>query len=237
MPSRTDDRDDDEEDDREQSERPRPRGRRDEERPSGRRKGGMPAWGWVLIGVGLLLVLGCSGGLAVWLVGKDGGLATKGQAMANAKTIQVNSEHRIGDIGITITGCNDRWMECTSTLGERFNSANFTVVDVTIKNYNPNRLARVGSQVGVAKAIDDRQTELASMVEISSRHPLADAEGRIRKHDEIALRSDEVAKDVIVFERVVPAVKRVTVYLDATAYGGTGYLKADLIIENKKSIK
>lgn len=199
-----------------------------------RRKGGMPGWAWALIAAGGVLVLACGGfGIAVVML-KSAEKNAHDQAMANATVIQFGQEHRIGDIGIKVTGCNDGAVRCDSAFGEQYDIGDFTVIYLTVENHNPTRNADVGGQTDKAVVIDDLGNRLAREIPYSKTHGTGTVRNQIQVGFVRSVRSGEPEQDTVIVARTVPAVKRVKVYIDAKQYGGTGYLVADVPIAERQ---
>ena len=111
--------------------------------------------------VGGVLLLVCGGGVAagVLLLRK---VAKNGMVQGQTVTLRAQQEHRIGDLGITVGGCTEESVDSTSPSGRQMGSKEpYTVVRISLKNYNPNRNATPAGQSGHATVTDDLGTKLA----------------------------------------------------------------------------
>jgi hypothetical protein len=199
----------------------------------------MPGWAWAIIipgGIGALCVLACGGCLlsGAWMSNTAASLQR--QEEANAIQLTPGVEHRIGDVGITVVGCREEVIWGVTPSGrEYFSEKPHTVVELRLKNYNPAKNADIHPQTGAAKVTDDLGNNLdASILRAEDSGWPCRLRGQIEEGKYLSLRSDsEPAKDALIVERTVPAAKKVKVLLDASKYGGRGYLSAELPIQGK----
>lgn len=195
--------------------------------PRPRRKGSL-LWLWLLLGGAGVPVVGCCGCV--------GTLALMGQkriAEDEAATVQLTpgQEHRVGDVGVTVTGCTEGEVYGKSPGGTQIYSKHpYTVVTIALKNYNPAKNAHIGAQSGAAVATDDLGNTLADIAITTEFGFEVDINGQINRGYALELRSDQAGEDKLVLTRTVPAAKTVTVKLDATRYGGRGKLVVTLPI-------
>lgn len=228
-------------DDDDRDDRPRRSRRRDQDDDEPRKpanRGGVPAWVWVLIGVGASLIVCCAGSCGLGGILNSTREAAKRKSFENATAITKGVEHRVGDIGVTVVGCNDQWLDMETPEGFRVKSANFTVIELSVRNYNSHKNADIGSQVNKAIVKDSTGAELPHITTFATNFPRAVPPEQIPFLKARELRSDlGGVKDLIVVDRVPPAIRNVILYLDASAYGGSGYLKVDLPLDNKITVR
>jgi hypothetical protein len=198
---------------------------------------GRPAWVWVTVGACVLVPLIGLGAWALKSASKTHGANTDPLAQAadsvtppeltrspgETKIVKYKESCPSGDISVRVD-----YVEENEVL--EFRDAGGIVrhdalaVFVRLVNRNPGRLITLHSQVGRAQASDDVGNVYTTIDVLGSVDPDSTRDPLLRKDRTRDLRSDVPGGDVILFNRPVASASKLTVYLDAAAYGGTGTL-------------
>ena len=131
-------------------------------------------------------------------------------------------EMRFGDIGVTVVRGKVEAFGSILPPGSAYFHEPAYVVQLVIKNYNPNRVLEVGAQADVATAEDDvgnHYESLKTKNELGIRTYIV---GQIPPGKTLPVRPDKPDEDVLVFDRPVPGASLMRLSLDASRYGGTG---------------
>jgi Zn finger protein HypA/HybF involved in hydrogenase expression len=202
--------------------RRRQRGENQESTPTQPSQGGkLPAWAKVAIGVaGVLFLLTVLNG------------ERKRAEVVDAK---VGEEVWVGDVGVTVAWVGVTRFQSHSPAGHLQDHEPELVVQINLKNRNPNRVIQVGGQSGACRVKDDvgntyreisAKTDFGFTSTIVRQIPVG--KGR-------DLRSDQNYEpgDVVVFDQPVPGASELVVTLKADVYGGNGTIRVVSPIKGK----
>lgn len=141
------------------------------------------------------------------------------------RPVKVGGSVDVGDLSLKIMSA-----KVTGFLDDQDNSHTGLVVEFAVTCTNPKRIATVPAQAGRARMTDDVGNTYQENL-VAGR--FGDAAGllwdRIRHKREVRLQSSGgPLKDAVIFEKPVEGAARVTVDLDASAYGGGGVIRLEL---------
>lgn len=135
-------------------------------------------------------------------------------------------EVRVGDLGLTMQIVNvgiQSGLDPNGTLA--YSDQDHLFIKLVIKNYNPNKMARVSSQRD-PKLTDEHGNTYDQVKQMKNNRGRPIATDFAIGNGKIAdVRSDREGTDAYVFTPPVPGANTLTLTLDATSYGGTGVIK------------
>jgi hypothetical protein len=142
---------------------------------------------------------------------------------------QLGQEIEIRDITITLDKAS---RECIySDAGRRWvcDQDEGVILRFTLRNYNPDRFVSARAQMG-ATLVDDLGNVYAhfKLMDGSRRVPVFMFQGASPDYVQAIepgfwnFRSDEIRREMVVFERPVPGARKLTFRLDSGCYGGRG---------------
>jgi pSer/pThr/pTyr-binding forkhead associated (FHA) protein len=134
-------------------------------------------------------------------------------------------ELRFGDLGVTPSGARVRAYTSTTAAGRKMTHEPALVVELALKNYNPEQTLTAHGQVRSARLEDDAghaYRALRATNELGLENAI---DGQIRSGSGRAVRADADERDVLVFEPPGPDAGDLVLILDAAKYGGTGTVK------------
>jgi hypothetical protein len=178
-----------------------------------------------------LLALAVGG---VWLllsVGTVGHLASVPVAAPDSRPTHECSfgeEMRFGDLGVAVRRARVEGFTSVTPAGRQLFHQPAFVITIGLKNYNPNRVIDAGAQVDAARLEDDVGNRYDGIKAVNEIGLAGRIEGQIPPGMARPVRSDEDARDVLVFDRPVPGASTLTLTLDASRYGGLGRLKVQI---------
>lgn len=217
----------------------------DDERPARRRRREAPKSGtspvlYVALAVGLLFVLPlmlCGG---AFVFGVFRGVAKVQEATQEpqpaagpVRECKVGEAAQLGDLSVTVESVGVGGFLSTTASGRTLNHDPALLVQLRLKNTNPNRVIELHSQNDKATAADDvgnTYKTLAPLDEFGSETTVefqsaSGLERRIVGNAKRSLRSDRDTADLIILSRPVPGAAKLTITVDGAAYGASGTLK------------
>ncbi len=180
-------------------------------------RSGFPTWAWFAIGGGALLLFCCAGGTGLLFLGSR-------RTSGAGRDVAVGEEVRFGDIGVTVTSMSLQSF-ISDGRGGAVQHRPELVVQIGIKNHNPNRILNAGSQRDSARLLDDVGNTYRHIDTFDESNNRTMPRGQIPTGQATGVRSEKPQGDCVVFTRPVAGATTITVELDAAAYGGTGTIR------------
>jgi pSer/pThr/pTyr-binding forkhead associated (FHA) protein len=134
-------------------------------------------------------------------------------------------ELRFADLGVTVANARVRVYTSTTAAGRKMTHEPALVVELALKNHDPEQVLTAHGQVRSAR-LEDQTGHTYRMLRATNELGLENAiDGQIRSGSGRQVRSDAEERDVLVFEPPSPNAGDLVLILDAVKYGGTGSIR------------
>ncbi len=198
---------------------------------------------FVVVGVPILICAGC---VAIGLIGtkrdsaspaastekagdaKANGVQPPSKEASNDRDGEIGKETLFGSLGVTVDTVRFNTFAATTDLGRTFFSDgrdSTVVVRISLRNHDPNKLAKASAQSGKATLTDEHGNVYSEVFLTNEIGLKITTDGSIPRGHYIEFSADKAHADALVYQKPVPGAKTLTLAIDAEQYGGKGKVR------------